>query len=169
MKRANNRSLILFTTLLISSFLVTSFKSENGGREFLSLVTWQFATAVFAYGLLVIAEFRSGEDLTGLSNEKRAAGVLPFTLLVAAPAVIVVNCFVPYMATTCSDVRCAVFERIFGSLSEGFQPFYMLNFFFGLLLMPGVVHIARFLSKRIKGYRLRRRVEPRAPAARDVM
>ncbi|WP_431323150.1 hypothetical protein [Rhizobium sp. YTU87027] len=148
MKRANDRSLILFTTLLISSFLVTLFRPENGGRGFLPLFASQLTTAILAYGLLVIAEFRSGEDLTGLSNERRAAGVLPFTLLVAAPAVIVVNSFVPYMATTCSDVRCAVFERIFGSLSEGFQPFYMLNFFFGLLLVPGVVHIARILSKK---------------------
>ncbi|CAN7282885.1 hypothetical protein [Rhizobium sp. LjRoot258] len=146
----------MLTTLLISSFLVTLFRPENSGREFLSLLTWQLASAVLAFGLLAIAKVRSGEDLTGLVSERKTPETLPILLLVAVSAVIVVNSVVPYMATTCSDIRCVTFEQVFGSLSGGFQPFYMLNFFCGLLLLSGGLHVARVLLKKTEVDRRRR-------------
>jgi len=140
--RRTNNSVVFYTTLLLSALVVTSSFYSFNAPSFLRLLLSQSLTAMFAYALLKIAIARGENEPALLTKSRSTPAALARLALASSATVMGINAAAPFLARPCTGPRCATFEGLFGALDGGFQPYYLLNFFCGMLL------IGIFLSVR---------------------
>ncbi len=144
-KRTDN-SVVFYTTLLLSSLIVTSSLYLFNEPSFLWLSFSQSLTAIFAYALLKIAIAR-GENEPALLAKSRSTPAALARLALASTAIVVgLNGAAPFLVHPCTNPRCESFAGLFGALDGGFQPYYLLNFFCGMLLMGIFLSVHQILK-----------------------
>lgn len=146
--RRTNNSIVFYTTLLLSSLVVTSSLYSFNVPSFLWLSFSQSLTAMFAYALLKIAIARGENEPALLTKSRSTPAALARLALVSFAAVVGLNAAVPFLARPCTGPRCATFEGLFGALNGGFQPYYLLNFFCGMLLIGIFLSVHHILKAR---------------------
>ncbi|MDP9810094.1 hypothetical protein J2W42_002955 [Rhizobium tibeticum] len=144
--RRTDNSVVFFTTLLLSSLVVTSSFYSFNNPSFLWLSFSQTLTAMVAYALLKIAIARGENEPALLTKSRSTPAALARLALVSSAAVVGLNAAAPFLARPCTRPKCASFEGLFGALDGGFQPYYLLNFFCGMLLI-GVCLSVRHILK----------------------
>jgi hypothetical protein len=130
--------------------VVTSSFYPFNEPSFLWLSFSQSLTAMFAYALLKIAIARGENEPALLAKSRSTPAALARLALVLSASVIGLNTAAPFLARPCTGSRCAGFEGLFGALDGGFQPYYLLNFFCGFLLI-GIFLSVHHILKWLKG------------------
>jgi len=144
--RINAHSVIVFSTLLLGAFFVTIlfYKANHPGFAF--VFASQSLTAAAAFLLLRIATVRAVNGSPLLSQSRKGKADLWKLLVACVFVVIAIDSAAPLLARTCTEPRCATFGALFGALGGQFQPYYMLNFFGGLMILS-IILCGRHLNK----------------------
>jgi hypothetical protein len=144
--RKNNNSIIFFTTLLISSFFVTLLFYWIYEPRILLLLASQCITAISAYALLKIAILRGENEPALLAKPRKGPEALAKMAAASSVLVFILDFASPLLARKCSGPRCEAFEFVFGTLDGNFQPYYLLNFLCGMMLIPIALSVYHILK-----------------------
>lgn len=134
MTRINAHSIIVFSVLLIGAFFVTLLFYQVNHPGFAFVFASQSLTAATALLLLRFTTARAVNGSPLLAESRKGKADLRKLMLACASVVVAIDIAAPFLARPCSESRCATFGAVFGALGGKFQPYYMLNFFGGLMI-----------------------------------